>query len=104
MGINVYFYIAVMATVTFLIRVLPLTIIRKEITNQFMKSFLYYVPYVTISIMTFPAILYATDSQIIGLIALVLGVLAAWVGANLFQVAVLCCLSVLVCQYIANFM
>jgi branched-subunit amino acid transport protein len=54
---NVYIYILIMAGVSFLIRVLPLTLIRKPIKNQFIKSFLYYVPYVTLSVMTFPAIL-----------------------------------------------
>ena len=59
---NVYIYIAVMALVTFLIRVLPLTLIRKKITNVTLRSFLYYVPYVTLSVMTFPAIIEATNS------------------------------------------
>ena len=59
---NVYLYIAVVALVTYLIRVLPLTLIRREIKNPFLRSFLYYVPYVTLAAMTFPAILHATDS------------------------------------------
>ena len=53
---NLYMYIFVMAAVTYLIRMLPLTLIRKEIKNTFIKSFLYYVPYVTLAVMTFPAI------------------------------------------------
>ena len=57
---NVYLYIAVVALVTYLIRVLPLTLIRREIKNPFLRSFLYYVPYVTLAAMTFPAILPAT--------------------------------------------
>ena len=59
-----YMYILVMAVVTYLIRVLPLTLIRKEIKNKFVKSFLYYVPYATLAAMTFPAILYAADYMI----------------------------------------
>ena len=59
---NVYIYILVMGIVTYLIRVLPLTLIRKEIKNRFIRSFLYYVPYVTLAVMTFPAILDATGS------------------------------------------
>ena len=51
-----------MAAVTLLIRVLPLTLIRKKITNVTLRSFLYYVPYVTLAVMTFPAILEATGS------------------------------------------
>ena len=54
---NLYMYIFVMAAVTYLIRMLPLTLIQKEIKNTFIKSFLYYVPYVTLAVMTFPAIL-----------------------------------------------
>ena len=52
---NIYLYILIMAIVTYLIRALPLTCIRKKITNVTLRSFLYYVPYVTLSIMTFPA-------------------------------------------------
>ena len=59
---NVYIYIGIMAAVSFLIRVLPLTVIRKKITNRFLNSFLYYVPYATLAVMTFPAILHATNS------------------------------------------
>ena len=59
---NVYIYILVMGIVTYLIRVLPLTLIRREIKNRFIRSFLYYVPYVTLAVMTFPAILDATGS------------------------------------------
>ena len=61
---NIYLYIAVMAGVSYLIRVLPLTLIRKPIKNQFIQSFLYYVPYVTLAVMTFPAILSATNSTV----------------------------------------
>lgn len=56
---NNYIYIAVMAAVSYTIRVLPLTLIRKPIKNQFIQSFLYYVPYVTLAVMTFPAIIHA---------------------------------------------
>ena len=59
---NTYVYIFIMAAVTFLIRVLPLTLIRKKITDTTLRSFLYYVPYVTLSAMTFPAIIEATGS------------------------------------------
>ena len=80
-----------MAVTTYLIRVLPLTLIRKEITNVTIRSFLYYVPYVTLSVMTFPAIVEATQSPISGALALAAGILAAWLGCNLFQVALTCC-------------
>lgn len=87
MAHNTYVYIAIVALVTYLIRVLPLTLIRREIKNQFLRSFLYYVPYVTLAAMTFPAIVQATDSIWSGLAALVVGVLVAWFSGNLFLVA-----------------
>ena len=87
-----------MASVSYLIRVLPITLIQKPITNKFIQSFLYYVPYVTLSVMTFPAIINATQSQISGIAALVAGIIAAWFGANLFKVAVSCCSVVLILE------
>lgn len=59
---NIYIYILIMAAVSYTIRVLPLTLIRKPLENQFLQSFLYYVPYVTLAVMTFPAIIHATQS------------------------------------------
>ena len=58
---NTYLYIAVLAITCYLIRVLPLTLIRREIRSRFLRSFLYYVPYVTLAVMTFPSILTATS-------------------------------------------
>ena len=86
---NNYIYIAVMAAVSYTIRVLPLTLIRKPIKNQFIQSFLYYVPYVTLAVMTFPAIIHATQTPISGLVAL---------GAGLFPVSVICCVLVFVIE------
>ncbi|MBQ7687841.1 MAG: AzlD domain-containing protein [Clostridia bacterium] len=95
---NVYIYIAVMAAVSFLIRVLPLTLIRKKITNTFFNSFLYYVPYVTLAVMTFPAIIHATGSIYSGIAALVVGIAVAWFGFDLFKTAVVCCATVAVLE------
>ena len=97
---NTYVYIAIMAIVTYLIRVLPLTLVRREIKNVYIRSFLYYVPYVTLSVMTFPAILEATGSQWSGLAALAVGMFLAWKGASLFKVAVACCAVVYVLELI----
>ena len=88
---KVYIYIAIMFAVTYLIRVLPLTLIRKKIRNKTIRSFLYYVPYVTLAVMTFPAIIEATGSVWSGVAALVAGVLLAYFGVGLFGVAVSCC-------------
>ena len=95
---NAWIYIAVMAGVTCLIRVLPLTLIRKEIKNQTIRSFLFYVPYVTLAVMTFPAIIQATDSMWAGLAALIAGIALAWFGGSLFQVAVAACAVVFVLE------
>lgn len=95
---NAYIYILVMAAVSFAIRALPLTLIRKQIKNRFVQSFLYYVPYVTLAVMTFPAIIGATQSPLSGAAALLVGIFAAWKGAGLFPVAVSCCAVVLVSE------
>lgn len=94
-----YIYIFIMAGVSFLIRALPMTLFRKPIKSPFVQSFLYYVPYVTLSVMTFPAIVNATQSPISGAAALVIGILAAWFGADLFKTAVVCCGSVLLLEF-----
>ena len=70
---KIYLYILVCAAVSFLIRELPLTLIRRPIKSRFLRSFLFYVPYVTLAVMTFPSIVNATSSPIAGLAALVLG-------------------------------
>ena len=90
MGGNVYIYIAVMSLVSFAVRVLPLTLIRGQIKSPFIRSFLHYVPYVTLAVMTFPAIVEATQVPVAGALALLVGVVLAWRGAGLFPVAVCC--------------
>ena len=90
MGRNPYIYIFIMFGVSYLIRVLPLTLIRRKIRNRTIRSLLYYVPYVTLSVMTFPAILYATDNPLAGLLSLIAGILLAFLGAGLFPVAIAC--------------
>ena len=95
---NSWIYIAVMFGVSYAIRVLPLTLIRKPIRNPFIQSFLYYVPYVTLAVMTFPAIVNATQDPLAGAAALVVGMVAAWLGAGLFPVSVLCCAVVFVLE------
>ena len=95
---KIYIYIACMAAVTYLIRVLPLTLMRKEIKNKTVRSFLYYVPYVTLAVMTFPAIIHATQSPISGIAALIVALVLAFLGRGLFQVAVFSCITVFVIE------
>ena len=84
-----------MVLVTNLIRIIPVTVVRKKIKNRFLRSFLYYVPYVTLAVMTVPAIIDATGSPLTGALALVGGIVAAWFGLGLFPVALVCCVVVL---------
>jgi branched-subunit amino acid transport protein len=98
MKADVFLYIMGMAVVTYLVRVLPLTLIRTEIKNTFIKSFLYYVPYVTLSVMVFPAILEATSSPWSALVGFVVAILLAYFGGSLFKVSLLACLAVFVME------
>lgn len=97
---NVYIYILIASLAATLIRVLPTTLIRKQITNPFIKSFLYYVPYVTLAVMTFPAIIEATSSKVAGIIALCVGTVTAWYNWGLLKVAVVCCIVAYVAELI----
>ena len=98
--INSLIYILLAAVVTNLLRVIPTLILRKPVSNKFLRSFLYYVPYVTLSVMTVPAIIEATSSPIAGAIALVGGIIAAWLGLGLFPVAAICCILVFLVQLV----
>lgn len=98
---NIYIYILIMAAVTYAVRVLPMTLIRRRIKNVFLRSFLYYVPYVTLSVMAFPAIIDAAGTPAAGIAALIVGCVAAWLGLGLFPVAVSCCGVVLISEIIS---
>lgn len=95
---SIAIYILVSAGVSCFIRVLPLTLIRKQTTNRFIRSFLFYVPYVTLAVMTFPAIIHAAQYPLAGAAALLVGLVLAWLGAGLFPVAVVCCVSVFLAE------
>lgn len=99
---NILIYILIMAGVTYAIRSLPLVLIRKEIKNKTLKSFLYYVPYVTLAVMTFPAIISATGNIYSGIVGFVVALILAYKGKGLFPVAVVSCLTVLACEFIGN--
>lgn len=97
---NVYVYILIMAFVTYLIRLIPLIIFRKEIKSIYIKSFLYYVPFVTLAVMTFPAILSATENIWSGLTGFIVAIILAYKGQSLFRVSMLACLSVFLVELI----
>lgn len=101
---NIYIYILVMAGVTYLIRMLPLALVKKEITSPFVKSFLYYVPYACLAAMTFPAILTATAGGILsGLAGLMVALIAAYKEKSLLTVALFACAAVFVAERLMGF-
>ena len=95
---NIYISLLIMCLTVYMIRLLPLLFLRKPITNRFIRSFLYYVPYVTLAVMTFPAIIHATDSIWSGIAALVVGIAMAWFSGNLFLVAISSCAVVFILE------
>ena len=93
-------YILAMALTTYLIRVLPMTLMRKPIKSRFLRSFLSYVPYACLTAMTFPAILTSTASLISGAGALAVAVLLALFGKSLMVVALASSGTVLLLEFI----
>ena len=100
MSHNVYVYILVMAGVTYLIRMLPMALVKKEITSPYIKSFLYYVPYACLAAMTFPAILSATSSTVSAAIGFVVALIAAYREKSLLTVSLLACGAVFIAERI----
>ena len=80
-------YIAVMAGVTYLVRMLPFTLFRKKITSRFLRSFLYYIPYAVLSAMTIPAIFSATGDLVTSLVGTAAAILLAYLGLPMIVVA-----------------
>ena len=101
---KIYLYILVMAVTTYLIRALPLTLLKKPIQNRFLKSFLHYVPTACLTAMTFPAILYATENMISGAIGLVVAVFLALKKKSLIVVAITSCAAVFLVEQLIRFL
>lgn len=95
---NVYLYLTVAALTLYAIRALPMTLIRKDIRSPFIRSFLYYVPYVTLAVMTFPAILGATGSPLSAWAGFAAALLIAYIDGNLFRVAIGACIVVYIAE------
>lgn len=93
-------YIAVMAGVTYLIRMIPFTLFRKKIKSRFLQSVLYYIPYAVLSAMTFPAIFYSTDNTVTAVIGTVVAVILAYFKLPLTVVALSACAAALVTGFI----
>ena len=96
-------YLVVMAGVTYLVRMVPLVLVNKPIKNKYVLSFLYYVPYTVLSVMTVPAIFYATDSYVSAIVGFVVAVIAGLLKRSLVQVAVFSSLAVLVVELLMNY-
>ncbi len=101
---NIYIYVLVMAVTTYLIRALPLTLLKKPIENRFLKSFLHYVPTACLTAMTFPAILYATENVISGTVGLLVAIVLAMKKKSLIVVAVASCAAVFVVELLIKFL
>ena len=97
---NIYLYILIMAVVTYLIRMLPLVLFRKEITSPFIRSFLYYVPYACLAAMTFPAILGATASIISAVVGFAVAIVLAFFKRSMITVALCACAAVFIVEQI----
>ncbi len=99
MSLSAFFpYLLVMAGVTYLIRMLPLTLIRKPIRSRFLRSFLAYVPYAVLGAMTLPDALYATSSMWTAIPGVLVAAVMAWRGKSLLSVAAAACLAVAAAQ------
>ena len=90
--------IIIMTLMTYVVRIIPLTLIRKPIKSRFIRSFLYYVPYVSLAVMTYPTMIYATNSIYSGILSFAVGVILTWNNASLPKTAVFCCLTVLISE------
>lgn len=100
---NYYVYLAAMAGVTYLIRMLPLVLVKKKIKNRFLLSFLYYVPYAVLSVMTIPAIFYSTDYISSAIVGFAVAVILSYFEKGLVTVAAFACISVFIAEFIIKF-
>lgn len=99
-----FIYLIIMASVTYLIRMLPFVIFKGKITNTFIKSFLYYIPYAVLGAMTFPAIIFSTGNYSSAVAGLIVACVLAFREKSLLTVAVFACIAALavniICLYI----
>ena len=98
-----FIYLAISAGVTYLIRMIPFVLCRGKRENQFIRSFLFYVPYAVLGAMTFPAILFATDSVISAAVGFIVALIAAYKEKSLLTVALFACAAVFIVERILEF-
>lgn len=97
---NFLIYLAVMAGITYLVRMLPLVLVKKKIENRFVLSFLHYIPYAVLSVMTIPAIFYSTSSPISAIFGFVVAMILALFEKSLVTVAAFSCVAVFAAEYV----
>lgn len=100
---NFGIYLLVCAGVTYLVRMLPMVLVKKEIKNKFILSFLYYMPYAVLSVMTIPAIFYATSYTASAVVGFIAAVIFAFLKKSLVKVAAFSCIAVLITELILNY-
>ncbi len=98
-----WLYLFVMAGVTYLIRMLPLVLIKKRIQNRFILSFLHYIPYTVLSVMTIPAIFSATSSSLSAWIGFLVALIMAFYRKSLLTVASFSCAAVFIAELAMNY-
>lgn len=104
MKYSFYVYLAVMAGVTYLIRMLPLVLVRKKIRNRYLLSFLYYIPYAVLSVMTIPAIFYATSYRLSAAVGFVTAVILSFFRQSLAKVAAFSCAATLAAELVLRYL
>lgn len=102
MKINFYIYLLVMAGVTYLIRMIPLVLVKSKIKNRFLLSFLYYIPYAVLTVMTIPAIFYSTASKLSALVGFAVAVILAFFEKSLTKVAICACVVVFITEKVIS--
>jgi len=100
---NFFIYLIVSAGVTYLIRMLPLVLVKKQIKNRFFLSFLYYVPYAVLAVMTIPSMFSASEYTISAVFGFVAAFILAYKNKSLVTVAAFSCLTVLICELLIKF-
>ena len=99
-NISFYLYLLTAAGITYLIRMLPLVLVKKKIENKFIISFLYYIPYAVLSVMTIPAIFYSTSSKISAAVGFLAAFVLSYLEKGLLSVAAVSCAAVFVAELI----
>lgn len=98
-----FIYLLVMAGVTYLVRAIPMALIKEKIKNKFVLSFLHYIPYTVLSVMTVPACFYATGNPVTASVGFIVAIIAAFFEKSLIQVAIISCSGVLAAELILKF-